>query len=544
MAAKLTIMLASNVGSPRIQVASRGTALNTQRNHDREACRPESGGYCQYRPAYALRATAGTRDSGPSAADQALAQHHNPDGSHDRRVTATAYVVPIPPTNYPPVTVYFEVIDPDDLSPYDGKLHPTNSTNRLPNDNRDPLRRMWWDEAGNPAGYSEFQQSPYLSFRSRSATHVPINGIERYAAETKLLPTGRYAGDNYQVRATLREPDYENEGGRFDTHTGMNTNNDPYTFHESTIARTTPLVAWKRVYIEQDNMYTMGATIVSNVPVWTRVLHVDNVEDFGVGNNVTLFWKSGGTINQYTNRTIQLIEPESRKNWLNHNVSQAIPPYAGIKPQGHTATYTLTGEYLPQAFGSCPEGSDGGAFIEFRHAPTGSDTNGVPKYHYLPEPVNTNHYPEAGPNRLDEYALMWHDNRASFANMHYLLAADKSDPPLFGWHFIRRNAVFCGATPTVPERENTVVHEIGHSLGLRPPHPQWNTCAGPHFLHIDEHSPQMPNWAATDLCIMNYTHAARTNVAKFCTFCLLEGSGGTNYLNEVSLDSLRTGEDI
>ncbi len=79
-----------------------------------EACRPESRGTCQYRPAYALRATAGTRDSGPSAGTQAPAQHHNANGSRNRNVTITAYVAPIPPTNYPPVTVYFEVTDPDD----------------------------------------------------------------------------------------------------------------------------------------------------------------------------------------------------------------------------------------------------------------------------------------------------------------------------------------------------------------------------------------------------------------------------------------------
>jgi len=236
-----------------------GGGINPQ--GDWEACRPESGGTCQYRPAYALRATAGTRDSGPSAADQAPAQHHLPSGAHNRNVKITAYAYPVPPpelTDFSPLTVHFEVTDPDDRSPYDGKTEPSDPTNHWPNDNRDPQRRMWWDEAGNPAGYSELQQSPYLSFRSRSATHVLINGIERYAAETKLLPTGRYAGDNYQVRATLREPDYENEGGRFDTHTGMNTNNVPYVFHASTIAETTPLVAWKRVYIEHAGLRIVG----------------------------------------------------------------------------------------------------------------------------------------------------------------------------------------------------------------------------------------------------------------------------------------------
>jgi len=138
------------------------------------------GGYCQYRPAYALRATAGTRDSGPSAADQAPAQHHNPDGSHNRNVTITAYVVPIPPeelTDFPPLTVYFEGTDPDDRSPYDGKLEPSDPTNHWPNDNRDPQRRMWWDEAGNPAGYLTLQSTLCLTTVRVPQRMCPLTGL-------------------------------------------------------------------------------------------------------------------------------------------------------------------------------------------------------------------------------------------------------------------------------------------------------------------------------------------------------------------------------
>ncbi len=67
--------------------------------------------------------------------------------------------------------------------------------------------------------------------------------------------------------------------------------------------------------------------------------------------------------------------------------SICIPAYAGIRPQGHTETYALTWCHLSKAFGSHPQGTDGGAFIEFRQAPTGND-NGVPKYHMMPAQDN------------------------------------------------------------------------------------------------------------------------------------------------------------
>jgi len=471
--------------------------------------------------------------SGITTISNTPAQHHNPDGSHDRRVTATAYVVPIPPTNYPPVTVYFEVIDPDDLSPYDGKLHPTNSTNRLPNDNRDPLRRMWWDEAGNPAGYSELQQSPYLSFRSRTATHVPIDGIERYAAETKLLPTGRYAGDNYQVRATLRAPDYSNEGGRFDTHTGMNTNNVPYTFHASMIRETTPLVAWKRVYIEQDNMYTQGATIVSNAPPGATELYVDNSVDFiGSTTNITVFWKDAGQILSFDTVVSQWLTDTSIAV---PETPQLIPAYAGIKPQGHTATYELTGQYLPQAFGECPEGTDGGAFIEFRPAPTGND-GGVPKYRWMPSPQDSDNTLAYG-----YYIDMWFDHRLQAwlyaGNVLYLHSGDRgydNQGQLQGWHSVLHGSsiVFTqNGQVDATFREKAVVHEIGHRFGL-------SKNVGGAYSYIDYNTGKK-SYSGDAYCIMNYRSLAASNAThavEFSIEALLEGShpGTNNSLRTVS----------
>ncbi len=398
------------------------------------------------------------------------AQHHFTDGTHNRNVTITAYVVPIPPTNYPPVTVYFEVTDPDDRSPYDGKREPSDPTNHWPNDNRDQQKRMSWKQDGTHNLYVTYQGNA-LSTRTATAEHANINGVDRYAAETILQMTDRYAGDNYQVRATLRKPDLNNQGGRFDTHTGMNTNNDPYEFHASTIKQTIPLVAWKRVYIEQDNMYTMGATIVSNAPAGTTELYVDNATDFPspYPRDVTVFWKHDG---QLVSTNTVVLERSGNKLTV-PETSQPILAYAGIKPQGHTATYDLTGDYLPQAFGACPEGTDGGAFIEFRPAPTGNDTNGVPKFRWMPTHG-------AVPYVWRDYCNMWFDNADQInTNVLYLLAGDRGYQGLDGdgyydhvggW-FTPANGAAVVFTESGNKdyrlREKSVVHEIGHRFGPR-----------------------------------------------------------------------------
>ncbi len=89
-----------------------------------EACRPESGGTCQYRPAYALRAAASTRYTVPSAGTQAPAQHQNANGSRNRNVTITAYVVPIPPpelTDFPPLTVPRKHVTGNTWAPHENR---------------------------------------------------------------------------------------------------------------------------------------------------------------------------------------------------------------------------------------------------------------------------------------------------------------------------------------------------------------------------------------------------------------------------------------
>jgi hypothetical protein len=154
-----------------------------------------------------------------------------------------------------------------------------------PNDNRDPSKRM---TTGTGADYTLYQ-TRCLTAGGRSARVEPatIAGTDRAVAETTLRITDRYSGDNYQVRATMQKP---HNLEPFDKRTSWTTN-DVYV--TSSIKESETMIAWKRVYIEQDNMYKLGATITADALAGATNLTVDSTADFSVGDSVVVFWTNG-----------------------------------------------------------------------------------------------------------------------------------------------------------------------------------------------------------------------------------------------------------
>ncbi|MDD2479112.1 MAG: hypothetical protein PHS31_04400, partial [Victivallaceae bacterium] len=191
--------------------------------------------------------------------------------AEDKKIKITATISPVLEN----VPVYFEVVDPDDRSPYDGKSIVDNTTTGLedknPNDNRDINKKM----TGTTASYNSFQGS----LSAQNTTTDPTG-----KAEIDLTVTDRHSGDNYVVRATCRNP----SNAPFDTNTAATTSTPIYT--QSGIAQSGLLVAWKRAYIEEANMYKNGATITAAVA--TGASGVNTIEVTGNGSGYT----SGPTV--------------------------------------------------------------------------------------------------------------------------------------------------------------------------------------------------------------------------------------------------------
>lgn len=453
------------------------------------------------------------------------AQHHSPDGSHNSDVTATACVTPVPPeelTGFPDLTVYFEVIDPDDQSPYDGKVEPSDPTNQWPNDNLDPEKRMIWGETGCPEGYEDFQAA-CLTAREATATLVTIDGIQRYAAETILKPTDRYAGDNYQVRATLRKPDYSNEFGRFDTHTGMNTNNTPYVFHASTIKETISLVSWKRVYIEYANMYKKGATIISteSLSATHAVFEVSSKDDLDPGAEVVIFWKDDSVSCRV--ESIDGAWPPYTLTVVDFGSAITdFPQWAGIRIPGENETYDITTQLFPQAYGLCAQGTDGGAFVEFRDLSSESSHTGKMRF----------------PHEIffKQYYNYWFRNMGQ-ENVRLLAASSKVEdsPGLIGAASVdkRWGAILCANTNIVSSlhRDKCAVHELGHTFLLVNRYPGDDVETGAsYFPHIDLYTGEKQSHEPPEYCIMDYNSVgsssddAGNGKAEFSIDCLIQVS--------------------
>ncbi len=189
--------------------------------------------------------------------------------TEDRKVTISAYVDPA----VEGARIYFEVIDPDDPVDQGNGAYREDQTpitpfvagdaaaapNTDPNDNRDEAKSMG-GTAGAPGGtlakYNNLQAS--LSARSDVTELKTIDDFERGVAEVVLTITNRYAGDNYRVRATCHDP----KGKPFNEESGVTADTDADAdIPDNILPRTSVLTAWKRVYLEIDKMFRVGADL-------------------------------------------------------------------------------------------------------------------------------------------------------------------------------------------------------------------------------------------------------------------------------------------
>jgi hypothetical protein len=411
----------------------------------------------------------------------------------DATVVVSAYVTP----KYPGIDVYFEVIDPDDKSPYEGKTVPTDPDDRDPNDNRDPFKTM---KGGTVAEYTTCQTACLSTTNDKTELKV-INGTERAVAETTLNMTDRYAGDNYRVRATCRNPN----GSPFDTVSGT-TAGAPAVCE--IIPSSTTLVAWKRAYLERDNMYQKGATITAAFTPdanWhDDTLDVDNAGDFGVGDQITIFTAGGDT------RTRSVIAATEYSIDV-ADLDISLPKYSGVKLTSSNSTYYAPSHLLTETYGEHTDGRDGGCFVEFVHAPSGSGN--VPKYTRFPlPPPNASSDPE-----VMGFALHWFGNYSNSENTFQVVAARRKHTNSLGSTLASENITmiwterFSGYATAVrgDAMAETLSHEIGHQFEL------WRA-------HVDAHSPagDVDNHEGTDRCVMSYEIVLIDGFAEFCIDCL------------------------
>ena len=434
-----------------------------------------------------------------SATDDA---YYLTEQTEDRKVNITAEL------NLPllDIPVYFEVVDPDDMSPYEGKRVENNITvgneDFNPNDNMDGVFSM-------KGGYDSFQ-SAALSIRQANSTLTA--GQAR--ATTTLTITEQYSGDNYIVRA-ICQPSEPTNG--FDVNSAPAVLNDGnYKRIVSDIAQSANLVAWKRCYIEHAQMYKKGATIITSAQAGATEIFVDSNFDFlpkGSDLNdiperakITFFDKSGNNFNCNVTALAIVGEPGMHKITIDTPLPRDYAMYSGIKLQGNNEVYANDLSAIPSAFGGDAAGIDGGAFIEFKDVNgTQSEANGgkertkIPKYNSFDSPL--------GSTIIYQYGSHW--RKINNDKILTVFAAKDVSTSIYGLTYIHDAMTFIFSEECGSFRADVTGHETGHFLKLFPGFAS----------HVDINV-NMPSNNVKDCCLMSYNRNRNDEIIEFCIFCL------------------------
>ncbi len=386
------------------------------------------------------------------------------------------------------VTQNGEEIDPDDLSPYEDDLGcDDNNENAEVNDNVGEKGTL------SNGGIAEAMFSQDGS----------------YGVATVILSiTNQYAGDNYQVEASLDEN------------------------FASGVVKTTILEAWKRIYLEVDEMYKKGATIVESSNINSNnainTLVVDNTTDFMMGTEVEVFSPDGtlaesGVIDEVTNSNVLMISGFQN--------SFTVERFYGVKIKDENETFSVPISYsglnaplnkgaLKEAYGWISSGMDGGAFVEVVRNSIGHDK--VPKYTNMP----TN-------NIATLYATTWR-------------VTSQITPPTYSDNLFQiipanqdANGISLGFTVkglnisyTFYENhtfgnkneiaiEETLAHELGHQFSIIPvwADPNETGVRYPH-VDVDETDPLYNSHDCKDHGLMSGGRDREDDIAEFYIECI------------------------
>jgi hypothetical protein len=373
--------------------------------------------------------------------------------------------------------VYFEVIDPDDASPYE--------VDNNGNDNRDTGK-------SGSQGYVALQNG---CLSSREVAVSSVNTQQVAEVTTTLRITNRYAGDNYQVRATCHKP------------ADLTKPFDEQPNDWNGVYKTSGLlVAWKRVYLEKSYMYVKGATIKTqftpDADSDSDTLTVDNTTDFHQGDVVVIwnrdFPEVEATVEQVVSNTqlkvtdipaLTVTMPSTGAT-----SSQFFSSYSGVRLKNDSTVYNVSTGLLPQAFGSSADGSDGGAFTEINESLFVGFN--VPKY---------TQFPDEATNKL--FLERWTKRASNGSNIFMLMASSSYAPLNSGLAFAGSNVATVFTLIFNDETKNSEisVHEVGHLFDL--------LGKGVSNNHIDAYVNAQTH--AADQCVMSYNNILTNSITEF-----------------------------
>jgi hypothetical protein len=380
------------------------------------------------------------------------------------------------------------------------------------------------------------------------------DGHQIAVAEIDLVITDRYQGDNYQVQATV---DINGIG---------NFNSGRICVQQSAV-----LVAWDRYYLEVDNMYKKGATVIDRVDENGdsnfEKFGIDNIDEIAVGTDITFIRLDLPNIN----RKIRRMTVEEDVNYIYVDEIDDIARLDGFKLRlddsyiqfDNTPSLNSLDATFKETFGGeRMDGNDNGSFTEII---TGVKFSGLIPFHkkikYSTSSQITDAFPGVPPlsERLSatvqNYLRHWSENQndvvttntpSDYINMRYLALVNDMIQPLpakiaTGITFLGRHAAvqsynyqFDKVTQTYTRnpidiifRRKVCSHEMGHLLGLfRVP-----LTSEQLYLHIDRSDDtddgigvlacieQVCSSPNSKFCFMSYCTLSNAVVPQFDATC-------------------------
>lgn len=384
--------------------------------------------------------------------------------------------------------VYFRTRDPDDRSSYE--------TNNTDNDNHDATFRR--GNLGSATGFTEAPGTRKTDGNGR-VIRIGIRTNAQGKAAVNLTVTNRYAGDNYIVDASCGDS----------------------TFTEKKSSGL--LVAWKRIYIEEDQMYQFGTDLTADFNADADNnpdnISVRSTNGINVGDTLTLFDANspngeGIVVRGIAGNTLTVVSAADSNRDIQSNYDAEYPRANGrgaavADPRRGVYDADVTGR-TDNAFGGRADGSDGGCFVEVSILADGG--NRVP---YRRDWTG-------GVSRAD-YTDVWFKNRGDVNYIHVVgCAYNQVGDNVYGvshagnnYNYIFLEEIqddFAANAPTV--NADTDAHEIGHHFNLA------NTDnAHPAGVWCHEGN-------GTDYCLMSYQRDRTDGVTEFC-------HSAPNHLDEV-----------
>lgn len=474
--------------------------------------------------------------------------------TQDRRVRVKAVLEPA--QDFVGQAVVFRSIDPADKSRYEHdcqtmcEAHP----NRCSNDNLDPLIGAGkFVSIDNPNSFNNLSDIGTAQARLGTAT----DGHQVAIAEIDLVITDRYQGDNYQVEATLV------------TNGTRNFDNKTTCVQQSVI-----LIAWDRYYLEVDNMYKKGATIIDRIDENRdgnfEKFGIDNIDGITVGTDITFIRLDIPDLN----RTIRRMTVEENVNYIYVDEIYDISRLDGFKLKSddsyiqfnNTPSLNSLDVTLKETFGGNRiDGSDNGSFTEIITGIT-KGSKKIPfykKFKYSTQGQISEVFPGLPPlaERLsatvEGYVTHWAENQSylttnssdEFKNVRYLAFVNDMIQPLphkialgitfslrraaiqsYNYQYNTQTQTYYPPTPIdLIFRLKVCSHEVGHLLGLfKTP----NTPNQSQNVHVDRGDgsedgigvllacvEQVCKAIATDYCFMSYCSLSNSITPQFDAAC-------------------------